>query len=177
VRLTPLVPGDRPHRDAVPARATQAAGPLRAAVVAPPFVVLAAAAGAAAALGAALAAVLRGDWIDMHGLGHVVAWGGHALWSALFLTLDARTARRLPERTWPSRAAMWRATLGQAALALPGALGLGLLLVGVVSNLARARSSGTETAIVGTAAAVGLWIVVAAVANVRARRPTRIGVQ
>jgi hypothetical protein len=181
MRLTPLTPGGPPRRDGEPARPAPAPGPapdpgpLRADVLAPPFIVLAVAAGIAAALGAAMASALRGDWINLEGLGYVAAWGGYALYGALFLTLDARAARHLPGGIWPSWNAMWRATLGRAALALAGALGLGLFLLVVVSNMARARSSGTDPVIVGTGVLVGLWLLGAVVMNVRARRPTRIG--
>ena len=182
MRLTPLRPGDEHRRREgdgaapTPAPAPEPApGPLSAAVIAPPFIVLAVAGAAAALLGTALASGLRGEWMNLEGLGYAAAGGGFALFSGLFLTLDARAARRLPRGLWPSRGAMWRTTLGRTGLAVVGTLPLGLLFVVVVSNLAQAHSSGTGTVIVGVTVAVAAWIARAALTNVRARRRTRIG--
>jgi len=141
-------------------------------VIAAPFVVLAAGALPAWALGAALASALRGDWFSMERLGYWLAWGGYALAGALFLWLDAGGARRLPDLTWPGRAAMWRATLACAGKALALALPLGVLLALMVSNLARTTSL-SDGFIVVMLAALGVALLAGAARNVRARRATR----
>ena len=144
-----------------------------ASLIWPPFILLALATIIAVVLTRLLADSLRGGWFSMEDLGYFVGGAGYALFAALFLWCDALLAAGLPQATWRSRRGMWWQTVACALLALFGAA-----IAGGAGTAGLASWSGSDLAangVMGVAAcAVVVAIVSGAIANVRARRRTRV---
>jgi hypothetical protein len=101
----------------------------------PPFLVLGLAALGAVIIGFLLGASLRGDLISLESWGYAAAFIGYFTYAPVFLLCDWFATRRLPERTWASKGAMYRRSFVAAVVALPLAFVVSVAYVGTMFKL------------------------------------------
>jgi hypothetical protein len=145
-------------------------------MVRPPLAVL-----GAGAIYAALLSWLLADELVEH-LGYAVAWSGYALSGALFLWLDKRGLKRLPDRKWASSRSMWRETWISAAAAIGLALLVEPTIVAIFVALASWPILGGTTAwlapfvfLYGVGLLVVIMFLFQLATNLRSRVRTSIG--
>jgi hypothetical protein len=140
-----------------------------------PLVVVGLAAAVAAGVGYGLATWLTGAWINLSGVGWLVAAAGFGTFTAFYFWLDAAMVRARQGAPFPGRRDAFRTAAFAAGAAVGGTLVFVPVTLSVLFGLGVKHVPGAGVLCLVTAALVFLASVAGGVACFRARRrPTRI---